>query len=174
MDYFDWLCMIAIPNGYQRSRYSKVLMLLMDTPFHWTIPKDENRARDGLELRDIYTEETGEGCRHGGPCSFLEMLVALAIRCNDELMYDPEDPKRADRWFWLIFQRLGMDVFEDKNFQKQTPNEILAILDGFVDKNVKMCPFLFPKPPHNFEKMEIWYQLNHYITWRFWGVFDQK
>ena len=65
MSYFDWLCMIDIPDGDQRVEYAKLMCVLMDTEFRWVIRRDENRALDGLELRDIYEEETGEDCEIG-------------------------------------------------------------------------------------------------------------
>ena len=49
MSYFDWLCMVAVPDGYRRLEYSMLLNTLMETEFYWLVPRDENRARDGLE-----------------------------------------------------------------------------------------------------------------------------
>lgn len=160
MSYFDWLCMIDIPDGYRRSDYSMLLNLLMNTEFHWVVPRDENRAKDGLELRDIYEQETGEWCDAYGSCSVLEMLTALAIRCNDEIMYNPDDPKRADIWFWMFIENLGLAVFKNENSHPQPQTAILRILNSH-----KM--FSFPEQPPNFDKMELWCQLNHYLMWRF-------
>ena len=169
MDYFSWLCMIAVPDGYKRVDYAKLLVTLMDTEFYWVIPRDENRAADGLELRDIFEDQTGEVCDADGHCSVLEMLVALSIRCNDELMYDPDDPKRADKWFWMMIENLGLDIFVDKKFDKTA---ILAILDDFMAKNGQKWLFPISKTATNFQKMELWYQLNHYLMWRFGGNFN--
>ena len=182
MDYFDWLCMIAIPDGGKRADYALVLITLMEVPFRWYIRRDENRALDGLELRDIYEDETGEVCDQDGECTVLEMMVALAIRCNDEIMYDPDDPKRADRWFWVMIENLGLDVFEKKvaiqgsktstfDSDCDAKNEILDILDEFMAKNG--CKWLFSKKKHppNFDKMELWYQLNHYLMDHFGANF---
>ena len=169
MDYFDWLCMIAIPDGGKRADYAKLLMTLMDIPFVWHVSRDRNRAADGLELRDIYEDETGELCDQGGECTVLEMLIALAIRCNDEIMYDPDDPKRADRWFWMMIENLGLDIFVDKNFSKVS---ILDILDTFMDKNGQKCLFPVQNCPQNYPQMELWSQLNWYLMRRFGGSFE--
>lgn len=168
MSYFDWLCMIDIPDGDQRVEYAKLMCVLMDTEFRWVIRRDENRALDGLELRDIYEEETGEDCEESGPCSVLEMLTALAIRCNDEIMYDPDDPKRADRWFWMMIRNLKLDKNVGGFF---SGTKVLSTLANFMDKTGKNELFPVKNPPRNFYRMELWYQLNWYIMEHFGGDF---
>lgn len=172
MSYFDWLCMIDIPDGDQRVEYAKLMCVLMDTEFRWVIRRDENRAMDGLELRDIYEEETGEDCDESGPCSVLEMLTALAIRCNDEIMYDPDDPKRADRWFWMMIQNLRLDIFTNNHFNE---GKISQKIENFMDRNYgqngQNCPFFLSKNVHGFVHMEIWYQLNHYLMEKYGPTF---
>ena len=168
MSYFDWLCMIDMPDGDQRVEYAKLMCVLMDTEFRWVIRRDENRALDGLELRDIYEEETGEDCDFSGPCSVLEMLTALAIRCNDEIMYDPDDPKRADRWFWMMICNLKLDKNVGGFF---SGTKVLSTLANFMDKTGKNELFPVKNPPSNFYRMELWYQLNWYIMEHFGGDF---
>lgn len=168
MSYFDWLSMIAVPDGYKRCDYQKLLNALMDTEFWWVVPRDRNRAEDGLELRELYEEETGEGCEFGGPCSILEMLLALAIRCNDEIMYDPDDPKRADKWFWMMIENLELDRFVNEKFDREAVRDILEAFCGRkVDKKVSTWLFPIPKMSTSYRKMELWYQMNYYLKWRF-------
>lgn len=173
MSYFDWLCAIVIPDPERRVDYAKLLCTLMDTEFRWVVRRDKNRAIDGLELRDIFEEETGEGCDVGGPCSVLEMLTALAIRCNDEIMYDPDDPKRADRWFWMMIHNLGLDFYVDERFDRRA---VAKKIDDFMDRNYgqngQNCPFFLSKTVHNFVHMEIWYQLNHYLMEKYGPSFS--
>lgn len=175
MSYFDWLCMVAVPDGYHRLEYSMLLNTLMETEFYWLVPRDENRARDGLELRDLYEQETGETCDFDGPCTVLEMMLALAMRCNDEIMYDPEDPNRADQWFWTMICNLKVDVFDNKHFSKIDTEEIL---EKFLDRKYEnfgqgVCFCLFPPPKlsTNFYRSELWYQLNWWIMRHFGGYF---
>ena len=85
--YFEWLFDIVCGGRYINVSFRKLLMFLHDTEFTFSIAKDENRAYDGIELRrrfglmNGYSEEQIEGYLFG-PCSVLEMMVALAIR-ND-------------------------------------------------------------------------------------------
>lgn len=173
MDYFGWLCMIGMPDGFERSKYSSLLKTLMDTEFLWILSRDENRAEDGLEMRSLYEEETGEGCQADGPCSVLEMLIALSIRCDQELMYDPEDENRADKWFWMILENLGLTEFTDKKYDEE---DVLWILSQWMDRNYghdgRFCPFFIPKTATRFRRTELWNQLNWYLNWRFGDNLD--
>ena len=172
MDYFGWLCMIGMPDERKRSRYIFLLKLLMNTEFRWILPRDENRSEDGLELRSIFEDETGEGCYYDGPCSVLEMLIALSIRCDQELMYDPEDENRADRWFWMMLENLDLTKFVDKSFDEKA---VLWILSQWMDRNYSQsgcfCLFPIPKIATKFRRMELWNQLNWYLNWRFGDEF---
>ena len=51
-DYFEWLYNLVCDGLYAgRNSYRKLLMFLHNTEFTWTIPMDENRASDGIDLR---------------------------------------------------------------------------------------------------------------------------
>ena len=176
MDYFDyysWLCMWAIPDGKKRSDYSQLLRALNEEEFVWSVDHDENRAADGVALRDIYEDETGEWCDQGGPCSVLEMLLALAIRCDTEIMYDPDDLNRADKWFWMMVKNLGLDIFVDGNF---VHNEFETAINRFLGrkygKNGQFCLFPVPEMSNKFRHVELIYQLNYYLKWRFPRFFE--
>ena len=180
MTYFDWLSMIAIPDGYKRADYIDLLLALHDVPFRWVVDRDENRAKDGLELRKMYEEDTGEWCDQYGPCTLLEMFLALAIRCDTEIMYDPDDLNRADKWFWMMAENLSMDKFISPFFVHDGKNEenfeFFEIVNGFLDRNYgqkwQFCPFFVPFLSTKLEKMELYYQMNFYLKWRFPTFFE--
>ena len=102
MTYFDWLVYQISPDYHMRERYSELLFALYSTEFFWALPRDINRAKDGLDLRKQYEREVGSEIDIFGPCTCLEMMIALAIRCENELMYDPDFGDRTDQWFWMM------------------------------------------------------------------------
>jgi len=168
MNYFDWLCMWAIPNGEKREDYRKLMLALYDFDFYWSVSHDENRAEDGIQLREIFENETGEYCDKVGECSLLEMFLALAVRCNDNFMYDPDDPKRADRWFWMMIENLDLDIYTDDSFNY---SEVSDICEHFCSRNYSKtghyCAFYYPENIRKLAGMELFYQLGHYLKWRF-------
>jgi hypothetical protein len=82
-DYFQWLCEIVRVNNNNTS-YWILLRELHSREFIWTVANDDNRAKDGCDLRDEYIHyKRYEDCRClDGPCSVLEMLIALARRID--------------------------------------------------------------------------------------------
>lgn len=164
MNYFDWLVFQISPDYHERERYSKLLFALYSTEFFWVVPRDLNRAKDGLDLRNQYEREVGAGIDIFGPCTCLEMLIALAIRCENELMYDPDFGDRTDQWFWIMIDNLGLDQFENDEFDK---DEVDYILNRFMNReygsNGEFCMFPGTESVKNLKKMELAYQINYYV-----------
>ena len=104
---------------------------MFDRSFRWFIKNDVNRASDGVYLRQLYFDEMGVDSGKDGPCSILEMFVALAIRCENELMYDPDEGDRTSEWFWIMMDNMGLSSLSDNNFSYEETDEIL---DDFKKK----------------------------------------
>ena len=89
-EYFEWMydlvCGLKFPSTIT---YRKLLMQLHSTEFTYLISNDANRAEDGVDLRYrfacIYGYDDTPECLDG-PCSVLEMMIALAIRCEESAM----------------------------------------------------------------------------------------
>ena len=164
MNYFDWLVYRISPDYPMRETYSELLFALYSTEFFWVIPRDVNRAKDGLELRKKFERETGGGADILGPCRCLEMMIALAIRCENELMYDPDLGDRTDQWFWMMIENLGLTRFDDEYFDE---DEVDYILDRFMNreygKHGEFCMFPGAESVQNLKKMELAYQINFYV-----------
>ena len=172
MSYLDWLVYIVTPDYHQRDHFSKLLLALYSTEFYWVIKRDKNRAVDGLDLRDQYERETGLYCDAYGPCTVLEMLIALAIRCENELMYmyDPDAGDQTDRWFWMMLDNLELTDFSDySGFDEEKIDDILArFMDRNYGPNLRFCPFPVSFYVPEFEKMELAYQMNYYVKEKFY------
>ena len=85
--YFEWLCNKIITCD-KDTKYSKLLSILYDFNFTPVLDMDKNRAEDGIALKRRYYLETGciTPANIYYRCSILEMMVALAIRCEESIM----------------------------------------------------------------------------------------
>ena len=87
--YFNWMCQLVSVQQYSQGRsYVRLLRFLYKTDFYYTIPMDGNREADGIDLRyrfgyeNSYKESMITTHLDNRPCSVLEMMIALAIRCE--------------------------------------------------------------------------------------------
>ena len=92
MSYYEWLYTKVCRN--EMLSFNKLFKKLNSIPFTYIIDQDVNRMCDGIHLRYLYGYETNTAKATNLPfdessCSVLEMLVALAIRYEDEA-YDPD------------------------------------------------------------------------------------
>ena len=162
--YYDWLVGYVAPDYETRDIYQNVFNYLYDTDFKWFVKNDDNRAQDGLELRSTFENYTGETCDKIGECSVLEMMVALAIRCESDLMYDPDEGNRTSEWFWIMMENLKLNYLSDDVFDA---GEFYTIIDRFLDHTYDPDGYGGPFYIHNFKgdmrKIELWSQLNYYL-----------
>lgn len=157
-----------MPDSDQRSAYLDVLLGLYHTDFKPTIKGDINRAKDGESLREKYEEDTGENCELLSGCSMLEMMVALAIRCEEQIMFDPDQGDRTALWFWEMFDNFGFSEMNDDWFNEQ---EFYDIIWHFNTQTY--CPDGYGGPFYicgfegDMRKIELWYQLGYYLEEKF-------
>lgn len=131
--YFNWL--YSAVCGDRRSRpvsFRRLMIKLHDTDFKYFVSRDENKAIDGMDLR--YRFAVMSGYDHSsdvivdilsGPCSVLEMMVALAIHCEEDIMDDPSYGDRTGQWFWNMIVNLGLGSMTDYNFDEEYIDEVL-------------------------------------------------
>ena len=169
-DYFNWLCKIVSDSKPNRRSYSKLLWYLHEIEFTFIIPMDENRCVDGVELRYRYGRlHNIEGpviasCLDVTPCSVLEMMVALAARCEDNIMVDPAYGSRPGRWFWMMIRSLGLGNMSDGNFDIEYANSIIwRFLNREFERDGKGGLVYIPGTQYDMRSMEIWYQMQRYL-----------
>ena len=98
----------------KRLSYRKLLRELHRIEFTYSIPMDGNRAEDGVDLRYRFGYENGYSSSmisvylDNRMCSVLEMMIALAIRCEEHIMDDPDIGNRTGQWFWNMIVNLGL------------------------------------------------------------------
>lgn len=171
-EYFDWLYDLACGNRYSKQiSYRKLLMHLHNTVFRYSIPMDRNRAEDGIDLRyrfavSEYYNESPEYIMDilDGPCSVLEMMVALAMRCEETIMDDAGVGDRTGQWFWGMITNLGLGSMLDNRFDKLLVTEsINRLLDRDYESDGEGGLFTVRHCDRDLRDVEIWHQLLWYL-----------
>lgn len=164
--YFKWLVGFI---GYD-SNYSMVLEDLFNKEFIWLIDYDENLAENGKSLRDdfYYSSDTNQKLveMYGdieGPCSVLEMMVKLAIDCEETIMTDGEHDN-TPKWFWIMMDNLGLNDYDNSSYNEEKVDEIVEIFmsrryDNYGNGNI----FRFKNRVTGLKNMDIWIQLNQFL-----------
>lgn len=132
------------------------------------VPNDDNRVADGRDLRHEFLEEDGLGISPSDAhwmelgCSVLELLLVLARRLEFELGGDVE------YWFWDLLGNLGLAMMHDDVPYRK--DEVQDILNRFIFRqyNYNGGGGLFPleEPDMDQREVELWYQLDRYVTER--------
>ena len=168
-EYFAWLVDLIGGDRYVRQNsYSKLLTYLHDTEFTYLIARDENRADDGISLRYRFITQNGydedDLDELEGPCSILEMLVALAMRCEETIMDDPSRGNRTGQWFWGMIVNLGLGNMTDGRYNRQRVEDSIDIfLNREYEYNGKGGLFTVKDPDIDMRDVEIWIQLCWYL-----------
>ena len=80
---------------------------------------DADRAEDGINLRYRFGYENGyesamiASYLDDRPCSVLEMMVALSMKMEEQIMDDPDIGDRTSVWFWKMIDNLGLGTMHD-------------------------------------------------------------
>lgn len=165
--YFDWMYKrVCGDTNASRLSYRKLLEHLHTIEFTYILVMDSNRAEDGTDLRYRFAYENNY---HGSmvveylddrPCSVLEMMVALANRCEEDIMDDPEMGNRTGQWFWDMIVSLGLYEMNDWNFDPDYVDEVINIfLNREYKYNGEGGLFTVRNCKQDMRTVEIWYQM---------------
>ena len=162
--YFNWLCAKAVyvERPTPSSTYYKLLRQMQNTEFFWSVPMDDNRAADGLDLRREFLNESryeaSQEWLHLG-CSVLEMIIAFTRRAAFVTERSARD------WFWQILENLELTDFNDSFFVSE--QKVADILDRLIwrtyDYNGQGGMWPLRYPGHDQREVEIWYQFCEYL-----------
>lgn len=170
--YFEWLYDLVCNDGYVKElEYDELLFHLYQINFVFLMDRDENRFYDGISLRYYYGNEVGadqkqiEKVLDDRPCSVLEMLVALALRIENELMSDPEYGNRAWKWFWKMMTNLNLGGMTNDKFDKEYVDRVIErMLARKYEANGRGGLFTIANCKEDLRDVEIWAQMNWYIN----------
>lgn len=169
--YFEWMYQLVCDEKDSNGpSYRKLLRYLHGTEFVFTIPMDDNRAADGMDLRYRFGYENSyepviiANFLDDRPCSVLEMLVALAMRCEEHIMDDPDIGNRTSRWFWIMVSNLGLSRMDDQRYNvDHTEAAVTRFLNREYRRDGKGGLFMIPNCKYDLRNVEIWYQMCWYL-----------
>lgn len=171
-DYFEWLCnIVQNKNYFDASLYNRLLSYLHGRSFQAVIEMDSNRALDGMDLRSRFGCESGHHSSEirealgQKSCSILELMIGLSVRCEDQIMADPDVGNRTGEWFWLMIKNLGLSKQNDANFNRGICDKIInRFLDREYTHDGYGSLFAVHGSEHDFRNAEIWYQMMWFLT----------
>lgn len=171
-EYFKWMCQLVCIKPYDRRlSYSKLLNHLNDIDFQYILPMDGNRAEDGIALRyrfgyeKEYADSMVASYLDNRPCSVLEMLIALAFRCEEHIMDNPDTGNRMGQWFWDMIDNLGLESMNNSQFNAAyTDDVIFRFMERKYKRNGEGGLFTINHCKYDMRNVEIWYQLNWYLN----------
>lgn len=169
-EYFEWIYNCVCDDLFsEHISYRKLFMYLHNTEFTYSIRKDQNRAADGVDLRQRFSLDSGFDIGYlssylDGPCSVLEMIFALALKCEETIMDNPRKGNRTKQWFWGMINNLGLGAMDDGNFDK---DYVAKAVDIFLKRRYEPDGrgglFTIRNCEEDLRNVEIWCQLCWYL-----------
>lgn len=171
-DYYNWLCHF-VRFDYD---HEQVFQALYNKEFVYLLVMDGNRSEDGMSLRYRFCNENGIDINQENfsnelapifwrPCSVLEMMVALCLRCEESIMHNELYGDRTSFWFENMLDSLGLYFMTDKVFE---PEVVDNILDRFLYRqygsNGQGSLFTINNMNLDCRSLEIWTQMNWYLS----------
>lgn len=164
--YFEWLLKKIEPEGLENFNYYELCKWLFERPFIWSIRNDANRAADGIALRKDYIQSGKKISQSlmSRQCSVFEMLVALSVRVDNDILGDPT-VYNGHILFWVMIENLGLDVYDDPFFDPEAVDEILDIwLKRRFREDGSGSIFCVKNCVRNQKKIEIWFQMCDFLN----------
>ena len=169
-EYFKWLVNLVSENRFAKPVYQKLLMRLHSTEFRYSIRRDRDRAEDGADLRyrfallhDLDIPATLADL--DGPCTVLEMMVALAIRGEEQIADDTAYGNRTAQWFWNMVVNMGLGPMTDTMYDEEYVGVTLQrFLTRRYEPDGRGGLFRIRDCDVDLRKVEIWRQFLWYLN----------
>lgn len=172
--YFSHLCDLVWSSDYgpkeETQEYEDVLLeTLHSMEFSALIPNDDNRYEDGLQLREDYYDSMRGGLLAplSGPCTVLEMLIALSFRLEFESAQSYWE-KTPREWFWVLIDHLSLDpcanfTLSIDEYRHKIEENVTVLVKRRYKSNGEGGLFPLKNPKNDQKKVEIWYQMSAFI-----------
>lgn len=154
-NYLKWLARQIKPD---RDRdHTDLFRILYAKEFVWLIPNDDNRVRDGLDIRDSffnYHSHLDQGC------SVLEVLIGISRRIAFAAGGDPH------LWAWRLLENLELNRVSGRigAIRAERVDDILErLIWRMYEPNGVGGFFPLAWPQLDQRGVEIWYQMHAYI-----------
>lgn len=178
--YFYWLAnRVKLADYYSDSSYIFLGHQLHLIPFNWEISMDENRALEAISLR---TESLFEGAISNDDIvtfprvpSVFEVLVALAIRWESYISYDPQKGDQVPSHFFEMISNLNLLSACDAVYNSEIEEMVNIVITDFLNRHYNydgtgggLFPITKPRPINSpirdQRTLELWLQLNDYVA----------
>lgn len=166
--YFQWICCIALSKD--SIHYQSLLRYLYNKPYRYTHPRDANREADGIELRYRFAYSMGVApaevaCElDDKPCSMLEMMIALAIRCEENFMRNFEIGDRTYEWFQDMIYSLQIAQNDFVFNERYVDQAVERFLNRDYAPDGLGSLFHLKHPYGDMRQVEIWDQAMWWIS----------
>lgn len=163
-DYLHWLESQLLDEDSARKTYGDLVKAMFAKKFLAIMAMDNNRMVDGLDLRVEFAHHEHirpDRMSSLGPCSFIEVLVALSRR----LAFNAGG--QAPGWAWQLLCNTELDRLSDPLTRPK-----LRRADEIMDTVIYRRYFpdgtggFFPlnHPDDDQTQIELWYQMHAYIS----------
>ena len=160
-EYYEWLTSHVGITHYGKT-YNDLFEAMHNVEFHWTVPNDDNRVQDGLDLRVEFLNGRKTPLNLEG-ATLLEILISLSRRTAFTAGGSPK------KWAWRLIKNLRLNNKSDPLTEKDLA-KVNDVLDALVwrtyQKNGRGGFFPLNNPEEDQTKVEIWYQMNKYLIER--------
>lgn len=165
--YFNWLYELVCKGRFaETNSFRKLLGYMHSMEFTYIIPNDGNRAEDGLNLRyqfSLQSDIPDAEVLITGPCSVLEMMIALALY-EESIMHDPKIGDRTAQWFWRMVVNLGLGGMTDVRFDRyEVKDAIYRLLNREYEPDGRGGLFTIKNCRHDLRNVEIWTQACYHM-----------
>lgn len=164
-DYLRWLePQLRDPNERPDRTYWELINLMYDTKFTFTIPMDNNRLVDGLDLRTEFAHMNHISLhllKELDSCSFLEVLIGLSRRMAFVA------GGSAPGWAWQLLNNLDLHRMWDtlSPAKRRRAQDIMYVVihrEYLPDGTGGFFPLAWPE--EDMTQLELWTQLNAYVS----------
>ena len=165
--YLEWLYgkVASLRNRNPEKNYWSLLRLLFKARFTRGVGNDDNRWRDGIDLRDEFiidcNIEDVDPFWMQEDCSMLEMMIAFARRASYSSYGEPFE------WFWRFLRNLELHEMNDKEFTSRCERMVQEAVDRINNRNYDRNGVggLFPLRGRcdDQRKVELWHQMHAYL-----------
>lgn len=171
--YFDWLTGIVTHDRKNRN-FNRLLETLHFREFIWSsnIPLDEDRSLDGARLRlDFATDEKIDPMVASnalqGPCSVLEMMIALCRKCELQITGEVGD-EHPERIFWDMVDNMCLINMDDGRYDEVY---VQTCIDNLLYRDYRPNGlgglFTVENAEKDMRNLPIWVQMTWWINEKF-------
>lgn len=170
-EYFGW---ISERVRDPADGFDSLMNVLFKCEFIPPTYMDGNRAIDGVNLRHQFADDRGysrmlidEVFSPRGtpiPASMLEVMAALAIRC-ERTMSDPAYGDRTKVWFYTMIESMELENMRGEHFSERRVRTVIRrFLNRKYEPDGRGSLFWVPGIQRDMRKYELWYQMSFFQT----------